>query len=368
MKPTGCAILTVLAAIAASPAAAQGTTPLALVQQFDRSGNGQPLGNCLLYVFVAGTVATPQAIYGDIGLTQALPNPVSCDASGRVPLHYLASGSTHVRLTDAAGVVQIDATLATLGTGGGGGGGGGVADPSSVAATGDIKFRLSAESLTGWVRLNGQTIGAVGSGATERAATDTQALFVYLWTNCINSHCAVTGGRGATALGDFNANKQIALPDMRGRMMAGRDCMGATCAGILNVQNITSGGTDGVDTAGAGGGVAMQTASTNIQLANFPASLVMTINSSGGQIVSIPPAQGAHSHTIPFVSAVGFGGGGSGGAFSSSTTATSSQTLPAMTGSINGTVVLTGGGGSNAVSSSFSDMSPFLLGTFYQKL
>ena len=104
---------------------AQGTIPLALAQQVDQ--NGQPLAGCLLYTYVAGTVATPQNAYQDFGLSQPLPNPMQCDITGRVPMFWLANGLIHARLTTAAGLVVVDTTMQVLGpsSGGGGGGGGG---------------------------------------------------------------------------------------------------------------------------------------------------------------------------------------------------------------------------------------------------
>ncbi|MGH1556406.1 hypothetical protein ACRAWF_45655 [Streptomyces sp. L7] len=75
----------------------------------------------LLNFYVAGTVATPQTAYADFGLTTPLPNPLVCDQSGRVPLHWLADGLIHVRLTDSAGGVIVDNTLQVLGPSSGGG-------------------------------------------------------------------------------------------------------------------------------------------------------------------------------------------------------------------------------------------------------
>src|SRR6185437_13436948 len=130
------------------------------------------------------------------------------------------------------------------------------------------------ESLTGWVILNGQTIGSATSGASQRANSDTQNLFVYLWTNCAspssNNHCTVVGGLGASALADFQANKKLTLPDLRDRDLAGRDCMGNTCAGGLLTSNILSGGSDTPDTAAAWGGVANQQTSVTLSQANLP--------------------------------------------------------------------------------------------------
>ncbi|MGH1556407.1 hypothetical protein ACRAWF_45660 [Streptomyces sp. L7] len=68
------------------------------------------------------------------------------------------------------------------------------------------------------------TIGNATSGATERANADTQALFIYLYN--ADGSLVVTGGRSGNALNDFNRVEAIALPDLRGRALAGVDDMG----------------------------------------------------------------------------------------------------------------------------------------------
>jgi hypothetical protein len=56
----------------------------------------------------------------------------------------------HARLTDAGGSILVDVpVLQVLGPSAAGAGGGTV-DPNAVTSTGDIKFRASAEILTGW--------------------------------------------------------------------------------------------------------------------------------------------------------------------------------------------------------------------------
>jgi hypothetical protein len=301
-------------------------------------------------------------VYQDSGLTTPAPNPLTCSAGARVPQHWTADGFVHVRLTDSSGVVVVDTILQTLGpsSGGGGGGGGGTVDPTTVASTGDIKARLTNEVLSGWVILNGTTIGSPTSGATQRANPDTQALFLYLWQNCIDAHCPVVGGRGATALADFNANKQITLPDMRATTLVGRDCMGAGCAGRLLTSNITSGGTDGVDTPGAGGGQANQRASTTIGQSNLPNVNFAVFVTGANHAHGVSGGTIAGTTTYPTWSA-----GGNGGGFPivpNSITINDSGTL-----SMSGTAA-SGGSGAAAISSPFSDMSPFVLVTYYQKL
>jgi hypothetical protein len=242
-------------AVLLSPTAGQaaGSIPVALSQQMDQ--NGKPLVGALLYLYVVGTVAQPQLAYQDTGLTLPLPWPVAADANGRLPMFYLADGSIHARLTDASGSVQFDyPSMLVIGPSGGGGGGASV-DPTAIASTGDTKFRPTAETLSGWVKLNGLTIGSALSGASGRANADTQALFVYLWTNCDNAHCPVLGGRGANGLADFNANKQLTTPDWRARVPVGLDDMGAPAAGrfagvpfIGSDTATTPGGTGGENT------------------------------------------------------------------------------------------------------------------------
>lgn len=225
-----------------------GTINLALTQQFDMDGN--PLSGGLLYFFAASTT-TPQTAFQDIALTIPHPNPIVLDASGRVPMFYVADGNIKIRLANKAGVTVIAAdNLLVIGPSTGGGGGGGV-DPTTVAATGDIKARFGTGPLGGFVRCNGNTIGNAVSGSTERANADCQALFEYLWsTTVLGVFSGVTPNRGSTANADWLANKRIALPDLRGRMLAGMDDMGATAANRLTTTYF---GASGIVLGNAGG-------------------------------------------------------------------------------------------------------------------
>lgn len=234
-----------------------GTLNIALAQQFDIDGS--PLAGALLYFFQVGTVATLQNSFQDFGLTIVNPNPLVADQFGRIPMFYLADGTVHVRLTDASGVVIFDyPTMQVIGPSSGGGGGGGTVDPTTIASTGDFKWRPTTETLTGWIKANSLTIGNATSGASQRANADTQALFVYLWSNFTDAHCPVVGGRGGTALADFTASKAITVPDLRSRSPFGLDDMGAAAAGRLLASNVTSSG-DGVTTPAATGGEANHT-------------------------------------------------------------------------------------------------------------
>lgn len=345
------AILALLALLAGAPAYAAGTLPIALQQQLSFTGCstaanvcGTPLASGLLYFYQVGTVATPQNSYQDTGLTILNPWPLTLDANGRVPPFYLADGSVHVRLTDSSGVVQFDyPSMLVIGPSGGGGGGGSV-DPTTIASTGDIKFRATGETLSGWVKANGQTIGSATSGATGRANSDTQNLFVYLWTNCPDTHCPVLGGRGASGLADFNANKQLTLLDLRGRIPYGLDDMGNTASGRLLAQNITGAG----DTPTTPNGVAGETNHTisQAQIPNYALSLSTNVTDTRVW-------QG--------------NGGGSVGA--GNNTATSTVTgIPTVISVVSGSITASTTGNSGGSGSSMNVVNNSLLGTWFIRL
>ena len=108
----------------------------------------------------------------------------------------------------------------------------------SIPRTGMISACPFAAVPTGWVMLDGRTIGSFTSGATSRAATDTQALYELIWNSIANTFAAVPGGRGASATADFQANKPIALPDLRGASIIAPDNLGGTAAARITVAGI----------------------------------------------------------------------------------------------------------------------------------
>jgi len=293
----------------ATSAIAAGTVPgFSLAQQQD--SNGAPLVGCKLYTIQAGTVSTPQNGYQDSGLTIPLPNPIICDAYGRLPQIFLADGSIKLRLTKANGT-QVFAADGVLVVGASSGGGGGSpVDATTILATGDVKARYGTGVLSGFVRANGRTIGSSTSGATERANADCQVLFQYLWDT--DANLAVSGGRGASSAADWSANKTITLPDWRGRTIAGLDDMGGTAAGRLTATYFVATPT----TLGAAGGGETAT----LTLAQLPTGITVTggisvtstgtpdiarINNGSSNLLDAGVFGGTGTRTFPGSTAVG---------------------------------------------------------------
>lgn len=342
MRKTIAFLLAFLASVWAMPAAAVGTIPgISLSQQFDSTG--LPLGGGLLYLIQAGTTSTPQNCFQDTAMTIAYPNPVVLDAYGRVPQLFCADGQIKVRLTDKNGVQKFaQDNLLIIGASSGGGGGGTV-DPTTILATGDFKAAYGTGPISGFVRCNGRTIGSATSGATERANADTSALFSFLWN--ADPNLTVSGGRGASAAADFSANKTIAIPDCRGRMLAGLDDMGNSAAARIIVAYC------GVGTSPTVLGTVCGNQSATLNNNNLPpytpSGTVSTSIAVGGA-----PLYGFYSPG----SNVGYGGASTGGAAHQ---ITGSDLSPTSTF----TGVPQGG-----TSTPFSILPPTLLTTIYIKL
>jgi hypothetical protein len=73
---------------------------------------------------------------------------------------------------------------------------------------------------SGWLFLNGDTIGDAASGADEEDAAY-ETLFGLIWDGMADGQAAVSGGRGASAAADWGAGKTITLPNSRGRANVG---------------------------------------------------------------------------------------------------------------------------------------------------
>jgi hypothetical protein len=130
---------------------------------------------------------------------------------------------------------------------------------ASGGITGQVVDYVGSTAPTGWVFLDGRSIGNASSAATSRANADTEDLFTLLWNSMADAQAAVSGGRGANAAADYAANKRITLPDARDRVIAGKGNMSGSSANRLTNQ---SGGVEG-DTLGVAGGAETHTLVTN---------------------------------------------------------------------------------------------------------
>ena len=96
-----------------------------------------------------------------------------------------------------------------------------VADTAGVAApAGAVMDFLRTTAPTGWLVLNGDSVGDADSAGTSRANADAEALFTILWGFTFLPIFAQNGSvssRGADAATDWAAHKCISLPDQRDR-------------------------------------------------------------------------------------------------------------------------------------------------------
>lgn len=111
--------------------------------------------------------------------------------------------------------------------------GAGWVEPPFGFRTGDVLGNIFPNDVpAGWtVARAGFTIGSAGSLAAFASA---MAVFLYVktWNNFSNATCPVTGGRGANALSDFNAQKPIQVYDLSGSSMVGADATTGRLSGV----------------------------------------------------------------------------------------------------------------------------------------
>lgn len=120
-------------------------------------------------------------------------------------------------------------------------GGAGWITPPAMKGTGDWAWRPVSDALPNHVILNGTTIGSAASGASQSASATNLFIYQYFWNKFSNTQCPVTGGRGANATADFNANKPIGTLNMQATGQMGVDGMGGTPTGLLTNVPAVSG-------------------------------------------------------------------------------------------------------------------------------
>lgn len=315
-----------------------GSISLSLTQRYDKTSH-LPLDGGQLNFYAAGT-STPQLAYQDISLTIPWPNPMTLDSGGNVPQLFFADGYIKFRLANAAGVVQIAADyVLVLGPTSGVGAAPSV-DATTIFQPGAIVPYYGTGDRTGFVRANGRTLGSASSGATERANADCEDLFAVLYED---ANLSVSTGRGANAAADWAANKTIALPDWRGRAIAGLDDMGNSAAGRLTSTYF------GTSPIVLGAGSTPAESKTFLQ-ANLPSVNFVV---ASGQTVSV---------TGNLSRAAGTSGAGTTGL------ALNGNAVETLSTASTGTVTSTGTAASGGSGTPFSIVQPTMLTTIYLKL
>jgi microcystin-dependent protein len=174
---------------------------------------------------IDSTLVKPSNWNAEHDLTLDTPSVLGAKVAGpavELPLVTAGSGDDGSIWTKQAIIDAIAAAIAAL--------------PAASVGTGDVTFSM-ADAKPGWLFLNGQTIGNVGSSAAFANAS-AQALFTMFWNTIggrqwpIQNPDGTPGAKGATADADWIALKKIALPDGRGRTFAVPD----NGAGVLNLQ------------------------------------------------------------------------------------------------------------------------------------
>ncbi len=313
---------------------------LPLSQQADATGT--PISGGLLYIYDANT-STPSQTFSDFSLSTLQTFPIELDSAGRIPSFYVDDGSYRARLTTSAGIEVFDEqSITSIGASAGSSGSSSSIDDSVVFQTGDVLWNAIIGTRSGWVRANGRTVGSGASSATERANGDTQALFEYLWNNFSNTLCPVSGGRGATATADFNANKAIGTIDLRGRALFGLSDMGNSDSSRL---------TAGTPTAISTGGAEKQTIATG----NLPSHTHTGTTDSGGV---------NHTHSAGSFATQGSQNAGTGNARNEANSDTSKTTGSASAFLHTHTFTTDATGSGTALATT----PPYMLGTWYLKL
>ncbi len=112
-------------------------------------------------------------------------------------------------------------------------------DQEALAPLGIVQGFVGVAPPTGWILLDGGTIGNPASGATNRANNDTLDLFTLFWDNIADGQAPVSGGRGASAAADFAANKNLTVSNLMS---------GAALVGTGGVDPALHGNAGGLET------------------------------------------------------------------------------------------------------------------------
>jgi len=231
---------------------------------------------------------------GTYGALNTLPTPasvpiVTVDQKGRLT----AAGTYNLGTAASVDTGTVSGTIPVLGSDNN-------VNPLNGGVPVGACFDYIATSAPAGYILAFGTIGNGASAASNRANADQANLFALIWNNWTDAQAPVSGGRGASAAADFAANKTIAVPDLRGRVVAGLDNMGGVAAGRLTSttmtpNGVTPGATGGTQTATVSGttsgtlSVSGTTADVSGILIHVPSTFQGNFGGGGANVDGLPP-------------------------------------------------------------------------------
>lgn len=257
------------------------TQPVIFQQQFTVGAK--------IYVYDAGTSNPREAFKDGSDTPEAWTQPILSDANGCIPEIWIEGSTAYrIRVTTAAGVQirDIDNIPGETATDTGAG----VADAGYDLTTGDILFRFDAAEKSGFVKLNGKSLGSGTSGA-DNSSDGNQALYILLYNNCPN--LTVATGRGASALADFQSGKPLSLPDARGRAPFGLDTMGNSAASVISGVTFNGSGASNILASLMGEAAHALTSAENGPHTHTGS----TTGANGTADTGTTNSSGAHTHT-----------------------------------------------------------------------
>lgn len=305
--------------------------------------NGKPLAFGTVDFYIPGTT-TPKTTWQDAGQTIPNTNPVVLDNAGRSLV--LGDGSYRQIVKDKDGNIVWDQVTSSGNSSSGGGGTPTVGDGDAV---GTVKAWAGLKAPDQYVFAYGQELVRTSYPEALAAVTSQQNVSCTIGSptltglsdtaqfgngtaiesSCLNAGATVISKTTSTVTASSNAiistttsarffpfgngdgNLTFNLPDLRGRVIAGRDNMGGISSNRLPQPYDSLGG--------SGGNQSYTLTQSNLPNLSLP--------------VTIPAGQGAHSHT--FTAAI-FADSLNNGPYSeisvAGTGSTSVATLPQMTG------------------------------------
>lgn len=155
------------------------------------------------------------------------------EVTAATALTNLGIGNHNNLTVDGSGNVSVSGTLTVTGL------------TTGVIPVGTVTFYAGATAPSGWLLLNGDTIGNAASGATHAGAAY-EPLFDLLYAQMANSEAPVTN-RSGTAQTDWDAGEVMTLPDATGRALFGKEATATrlTTAGNGDLDGATLGDTGG---------------------------------------------------------------------------------------------------------------------------